>query len=51
MMKLLNVKASSGEQAIEKSLSGGNQQKGCNCKMAGSIHPQLLILDEPTRGC
>ena len=43
MMKLLNVKASSGEQAV-KSLSGGNQQKIVIAKWLG-IHPQLLILD------
>jgi len=44
----LRVKASSPDVAV-KSLSGGNQQKAVLARMLLQ-QPQLLILDEPTRG-
>lgn len=44
----LRVKASSIEQLV-RNLSGGNQQKIVIGKWLG-IAPQVLILDEPTRG-
>ncbi|WP_430536253.1 sugar ABC transporter ATP-binding protein [Listeria rocourtiae] len=48
LMKRLTVKAESKEVPA-RSLSGGNQQKVVLSKWVG-IGPQVLILDEPTRG-
>jgi len=44
----LQVKASSWRQAVE-TLSGGNQQKVVIAKWLAT-HPQVIILDEPTKG-
>jgi ribose transport system ATP-binding protein len=44
----LSIKTSSGNNAA-KSLSGGNQQKIVLAKWLAT-HPQILLLDEPTRG-
>ena len=46
--KLINVKANSINQSVG-SLSGGNQQKVVLAKWI-LTQPDVLILDEPTRG-
>jgi ABC-type sugar transport system ATPase subunit len=47
-MERFSVKAP-GERTVVKTLSGGNQQKVLFCR-AADVAPQLLLLDEPTRG-
>ena len=46
--KLLSIKTSSPDQKV-KNLSGGNQQKVILARWLAA-NPQVLILDEPTRG-
>jgi simple sugar transport system ATP-binding protein len=47
-IKMLNISTPSADQLI-KNLSGGNQQKVILARWMAT-NPQLLILDEPTRG-
>ena len=47
-IKLLDIKTASADTPI-KSLSGGNQQKVILARWL-LMHPEYLILDEPTRG-
>ena len=48
MSKAMNVK-STGISQIVRSLSGGNQQKVLLAKVLAK-HPEVVIMDEPTRG-
>ncbi|MCL4267489.1 MAG: sugar ABC transporter ATP-binding protein [Anaerolineae bacterium] len=47
-IKMLNITTPSAEQSV-KNLSGGNQQKVILARWLAT-NPQVLILDEPTRG-
>ena len=48
MVKTLNIRSQDNQQ-LAQTLSGGNQQKVVLGKWL-SLHPKVLLMDEPTRG-